>query len=127
MRWTDIEAEQPRLAEIGREKLLAAGVALLGTIRRDDTPRLSPGGTNPLGWRPVLRDGLALTQGWRSGARPQDPGPQHRHKTRRIGWGGRRRERSVRHEMAGDAGEVRRGTSAQSHAAPEPISDLLVR
>ena len=61
MRWTDIEAEQPRLAEIGREKLLAAGVALLGTIRRDDTPRLSPA-------EPILWDGdLCFAMGWHSG------------------------------------------------------------
>lgn len=42
MRWTDLEAAQPRLAEVGRRLLLAPGVLLVATIRRDGTPRLSP-------------------------------------------------------------------------------------
>ena len=50
MRWADLEAAQPRLAEVGRRRLVAPGVLLVATIRRDGTPRLSP-------VEPVLMDG----------------------------------------------------------------------
>jgi pyridoxamine 5'-phosphate oxidase-like protein len=40
--WIALEAGAPDLARTGRERLQAAGVALLGTIRRDGTPRISP-------------------------------------------------------------------------------------
>ena len=42
MRWSDFESRQPRLAAVGREKLLGPGVVLVVTVRRDGTPRLSP-------------------------------------------------------------------------------------
>ena len=41
MRWSDFEQAQPRLARLGRERLLDPGVVLVVTIRRDGTPRLS--------------------------------------------------------------------------------------
>ena len=42
MRWSEFEDRQPRLAEVGREKLVGPGVVLVVTVRRDGTPRLSP-------------------------------------------------------------------------------------
>jgi hypothetical protein len=42
MRWSQIEQHQPRLAELGRKRLVDPGVVLVATIRRDGTPRLSP-------------------------------------------------------------------------------------
>jgi hypothetical protein len=42
MRWSEIERSQPRLAKLGRHRLLDPGVVLVGTIRRDGTPRISP-------------------------------------------------------------------------------------
>ncbi len=42
MRWADFEVDAPRLAEVGRERLLVPGVVLVGTIRRDGSPRISP-------------------------------------------------------------------------------------
>ncbi|HEU5268812.1 MAG TPA: pyridoxamine 5'-phosphate oxidase family protein [Jatrophihabitans sp.] len=41
MRWSDLLQSQPELAELGRRKLLDPGVALVATIRRDGSPRLS--------------------------------------------------------------------------------------
>jgi hypothetical protein len=41
VRWSDIEEQQPRLAEIGLERLHRPGVVLVGTIRRDGAPRIS--------------------------------------------------------------------------------------
>ena len=49
MRWADLEAAQPRLGALGREKLGGPGVVLVATIRRDGSPRLSP--VEPLFWR----------------------------------------------------------------------------
>jgi hypothetical protein len=42
MTWRDVEAAAPELAELGRERLEARRVALLGTLRRDGSPRVSP-------------------------------------------------------------------------------------
>lgn len=42
MRWAEVEARQPRLAEPGREKLGGPGVVLVGTARKDGSPRISP-------------------------------------------------------------------------------------
>jgi hypothetical protein len=41
MRWTDVETSQPRLAALGRGRLIGPGVVLVATIRRDGTPRIS--------------------------------------------------------------------------------------
>jgi hypothetical protein len=38
--WRALEAEAPELARLGREQI--AGLALLGTIRADGSPRISP-------------------------------------------------------------------------------------
>jgi hypothetical protein len=55
-----MQRRQPRLAELGRQRLLGPGVVLVGTIRRDGTPRLSP-------VEPWIMDGvLWLSMMWRS-------------------------------------------------------------
>jgi hypothetical protein len=41
MRWSEMAEREPRLAEAGLARLLAPGVVLVGTIRRDGTPRVS--------------------------------------------------------------------------------------
>jgi len=42
--WADFEQATPELAAIGRERIERHGFMLLGTIRRDGTPRISPVG-----------------------------------------------------------------------------------
>jgi hypothetical protein len=42
VRWADVEAQQPRLAALGRRRLGDPGVVLVGTVRKDGTPRISP-------------------------------------------------------------------------------------
>lgn len=42
MRWSELELEAPELAALGRERLEAARLLMLGTIRADGTPRISP-------------------------------------------------------------------------------------
>ena len=42
MRWSEFEADAPRLAEIATNRLIDPGVLLVATIRQDGTPRLSP-------------------------------------------------------------------------------------
>jgi Pyridoxamine 5'-phosphate oxidase len=60
MHWSELEAAQPGLAELGRERLLVPGVVLVATIRRDGTPRLSP-------VEPFVLDGdLWLSMLWQS-------------------------------------------------------------
>jgi hypothetical protein len=60
MRWSEMESAEPGLAGLGRQRLLAPGVVLVATIRRDGTPRLSP-------VEPFLMDGdLWLCMLWHS-------------------------------------------------------------
>jgi hypothetical protein len=40
--WGELERSAPELGRLGRERIEAAGVGLLGTIRRDGSPRISP-------------------------------------------------------------------------------------
>jgi hypothetical protein len=40
--WRDLEQGAPELARLGMARLSSAGVALLGTLRRDGSPRISP-------------------------------------------------------------------------------------
>jgi|SRR5689334_2080226 len=59
MHWSDIEHAPPRLARLAHERLIAPGVVLVATIRRDGTPRLSP-------VEPLVLDGdlwLSMMQG----------------------------------------------------------------
>jgi hypothetical protein len=51
--WRDLELGAPRLARLGMARLDAARVALLGTLRRDGSPRISP-------IEPCLADGQLL-------------------------------------------------------------------
>jgi hypothetical protein len=60
MRWGDFRRSEPTLAKLGREKLGGPGVVLVGTIRHDGSPRLSP--VEPLFWR----NDLWLSMGWRT-------------------------------------------------------------
>jgi Pyridoxamine 5'-phosphate oxidase len=60
MQWSELERRQPRLAEIGRQRLLEPGVVLVATVRRDGAARLSP-------VEPLLLDGeLWLCMLWGS-------------------------------------------------------------
>jgi Pyridoxamine 5'-phosphate oxidase len=40
--WPDLEAEAPELARRGRERLEETSIALIGTLRKDGSPRISP-------------------------------------------------------------------------------------
>jgi predicted pyridoxine 5'-phosphate oxidase superfamily flavin-nucleotide-binding protein len=42
MIWRDLEAAAPEIARLGRERFERARVALLGTLRKDGSPRISP-------------------------------------------------------------------------------------
>jgi hypothetical protein len=60
VRWRDLEARQPRLAQLGVERLLEPGVVLIATLRHDGSPRVSA-------VEPFLLDGeLLLSMLWGS-------------------------------------------------------------
>lgn len=42
MSWSSFASEAPELAELGRQRFDTAGLALVGTLRRDGRPRISP-------------------------------------------------------------------------------------
>ena len=52
--WADFEAAAPELARATSERLEAAGLALLGTLRRDGSPRISPVEPHIVGERIVI-------------------------------------------------------------------------
>jgi hypothetical protein len=52
MHWEEFANQEPRLADLGREKLGTPGVVLIGTLRADGTPRISP--VESLFWRQDL-------------------------------------------------------------------------
>lgn len=60
MRWEDLQSQAPRLAGAAHDRLIAPGVVLVVTIRRDGTPRVSP-------VEPLILDGdLWLSMMWQS-------------------------------------------------------------
>jgi hypothetical protein len=60
MHWSDIELAQPRLADVGRVRLIEPGVVLVATLRQDGTARISP-------VEPLIMDGdLWLSMLWQS-------------------------------------------------------------
>ncbi|MGH3166584.1 MAG: pyridoxamine 5'-phosphate oxidase family protein [Trebonia sp.] len=61
MRWSDMERAQPRLARLGRQRLIEPGVLLVATIRSDGSPRI--GAVEPL----LLDGSLWLGMMWQSG------------------------------------------------------------
>jgi hypothetical protein len=40
--WQELEAAAPQIAQLGRQRLEVTRVALLGTLRKDGSPRISP-------------------------------------------------------------------------------------
>jgi hypothetical protein len=40
--WAEVEAAAPEIARLGRQRLEEARLALLGTLRQDGSPRISP-------------------------------------------------------------------------------------
>jgi hypothetical protein len=53
VRWAEFADASPRLAEVGATRMEEPGVVLVGTIRREGTPRISP--VEPLLWDGDLR------------------------------------------------------------------------
>lgn len=42
MNWAEFERSEPELAALGRERFARTGMAMLGTLRRDGSPRVTP-------------------------------------------------------------------------------------
>ncbi len=60
MTWEEFERDAPELAALGRERFERSGLALVGTLRRNGWPRISP-------VEPLIVDGhLYLGMMWRS-------------------------------------------------------------
>jgi hypothetical protein len=60
MKWSDFVAASPKLAALGEERMEQHGVILLGTLRRDGPPRITP--VEPL----IVDDELELGMMWPS-------------------------------------------------------------
>ncbi len=60
LNWDDLQRSAPRLGRVAHDRLIAPGVLLVATVRRDGAPRLSP--VEPL----VLDGQLWLSMMWRS-------------------------------------------------------------
>ena len=68
--WRDLEQGAPELARLGLARLDAAGVAMLGTLRPDGSPRISP--VEPHLVRGQLLVG-AMTWSKKAAGLPRDP------------------------------------------------------
>ena len=144
MRWTDLEQAQPRLAELGRQRLIEPGVVLVATSRGDGSPRI--GAIEPL----VLDGRLWLGMMWQSTkARDllRDPRILVHTVAERLGW---RPAPERMHLFDVDIGGVtfivydkatgdqhvamwppprefiRRSTTPTSVGAPEPVAEFIV-
>jgi hypothetical protein len=100
MRWHDFEAAEPRLAAVAHDRLVAPGVVLVGTVRRDGSPRISP-------VEPFLLEGeLWLSMLWGS------------HKAADLTRDPRVLVHSIVTRRNGDEGEVK--VRGRCREAPEP-------
>ena len=60
MMWSDFAVAAPELAAIGQQRIEATGLVVIGTLRRDGSPRISP-------VEPLFSDGeLMLGMMWQS-------------------------------------------------------------
>ncbi|HEY2269278.1 MAG TPA: hypothetical protein VGI96_42140, partial [Streptosporangiaceae bacterium] len=67
MRWSAISDRQPALGAIANRLLIEPGVLLIGTIRRDGTPRIS-------GLEPLVLDGELRVSMMSGSAKSRDLG-----------------------------------------------------
>lgn len=65
IKWQEQEAAAPQIAQLGRQRLEGARVALLGTLRMDGSPRISP-------VEPYLSQGELLFGSMAPSAKTQD-------------------------------------------------------
>jgi Pyridoxamine 5'-phosphate oxidase len=70
MRWAEVEAQQPRLAAVGLERLGSPGVVLVGTVRWDGSPRVTP--VEPFFWEGELWLTMGLDS-WKAKDLMRDP------------------------------------------------------
>src|SRR5205807_4746367 len=68
--WRDLELDASEIARLGMDRLNAARVALLGTLRRDGSPRISP--VEPYFARGQLLVG-AMAWSWKAADLLRDP------------------------------------------------------
>ena len=65
MRWSDLSAQQPALAQLAHSKLIEPGVLLIGTTRRDGVARISA-------VEPLIMDGQLWLSMMRSSTKARD-------------------------------------------------------
>jgi hypothetical protein len=65
MKWSAIAASEPALGAVARDRLIGPGVLLVGTVRRDGSPRIS-------GAEPLVMDGDLWLSMMRGSAKARD-------------------------------------------------------
>lgn len=109
MRWDQLVEQQPRLAEVGEARLVTPGVVLVGTIRADGTPRISP--VEPLVWEGDLWLSMLLGSHKATDLQRDPRLLVHSIVTSREGTAGEFKLRGRAGEVTSDA--VQRGYAAQ--------------
>ncbi|HLI00395.1 MAG TPA: hypothetical protein VKV06_06380 [Acidimicrobiales bacterium] len=112
MRWDQLVEQQPRLAEVGEARLVTPGVVLVGTIRVDGTPRISP--VEPLVWEGDLWLSMLLGSHKATDLQRDPRLLVHSIVTSREGTAGEFKLRGRAVEVTSDA--VQRGYAAQVNA-----------
>lgn len=68
MRWDEFEQACPEIAGIARERFERDELVMVGTLRKDGSPRVSPNEIDPRGWTAVRLDDVAVEEGARPAA-----------------------------------------------------------
>jgi Pyridoxamine 5'-phosphate oxidase len=118
--WRDMERGAPQIARLGAARLNAPPVAMLGTLRRDGSPRISPIETSIINGRLLVG---AMT--W--SAKAADLGRDPRYVLHSIVTGPDSGEGELKlHGLAAEAGPAVRGEAADAWWSDQPPGGAVV-
>lgn len=118
--WRDIELGAPEIARLGTARLIAARVAMLGTLRRDGSPRISP-------VEPYIVNGRLLVGAMRWSAKAADLRRDPRYVLHSIVTGPDSGEGELKlHGIAAEADSSLRGAAAEAWWSAQPPDKAIV-
>lgn len=118
--WRDMALGAPEIAQLGTARLNAARVAMLGTLRPDGSPRISP-------IEPYIVSGRLLVGAMRWSAKAADLRRDPRYVLHSIVTGPDNGEGELKlHGIAAEAGPGLRGTAAQAWWSAQPPDTSIV-
>ncbi|HUC26544.1 MAG TPA: pyridoxamine 5'-phosphate oxidase family protein [Streptosporangiaceae bacterium] len=118
--WRDVELGAPEIARLGTARLSAARVAMLGTLRQDGSPRISP-------IEPYIVNGRLLVGAMRWSAKAADLRRDPRYALNSIVTGPDSGEGELKlHGIAAEADSGLRGDAAEAWWSAQPPDNAIV-